>query len=68
MAAEDADTCAAEPGCNHQKPDVLALEDGQKYNISQLDDGALEPLLEFAFNGTTTEGIPETYRSLAIED
>jgi hypothetical protein len=62
------DTCAAKSGCKTQKPDVLGLADGQQYNISQLEDGLLEPLMELAFNGTTTDGIPEMYRSLAIKD
>ena len=62
------DTCAARSDCVTQKPDLLALEDGKQYDISQLDDSLLKPLIEFAFNGTTTDGIPAVYESLAIAD
>jgi len=60
------DTCAVSSDCNPQKPDLLVLGDGKQYDISQLDDSLLNPLIEFAFNGTTTEEIPAIYESLAI--
>jgi hypothetical protein len=53
--------------CTPQKPNVLALADGQQYDISQLEDTLLKPLVDLALNGTTVEGIPEAYKSLAIE-
>jgi hypothetical protein len=61
------DTCDAESTCNPVKPDAFALGDGQKYDISQLDDVLLSPLIEFAFNGTTADVIPEVYKDLALE-
>lgn len=63
----DEDSCATESRCNPQTADVLALVDGQKYDISQLDDTLLEPLVEFALNGSTTEDVPEVYKVLEIE-
>jgi hypothetical protein len=48
------------------KPDLLVLEDGQRYNISGLDDTLLNPLVEYAFNGSTADAIPEVYKNIAI--
>jgi hypothetical protein len=62
------DTCPSDTGCNPQKPDLLSLEDGQKYDIAGLDDKDLKPLLEYARNGTSAEGIPELYKVLAIKE
>ncbi|KAJ4986537.1 hypothetical protein SVAN01_07973 [Stagonosporopsis vannaccii] len=55
-----------EQACISQKPDVLALGDGQRYNISQLEDSMLEPLVELAFNGSGVESIPAIYDDLKI--
>jgi len=65
-AARD-ETCAAGMECTPVKPDVLALYDGQKYDISELQDDMLKPLAEFAFNGTAAKDIPEVYKPLEIE-
>lgn len=61
-------SCPSDTGCNPQKPDLLSLEDGQKYDIAGLDDRDLESLLEYAYNGTSAEGIPEMYKVLAIKE
>jgi hypothetical protein len=53
--------------CNPQKPNILVLADGQRYDISQLDDNLLKSLVEFTSDGTAIEGIPEAFKSLAIE-
>ena len=60
------DACPAEQsGCISQRPDLLALEDGKRYDISQMEDNEREALIELAFNGTTTEGIPALYEKFA---
>lgn len=54
--------------CKSVKPDVVSLADGQKYDISGLDDELVKELVDFAFNGTTTEDIPAAYAGLAIQE
>jgi hypothetical protein len=61
------DTCDAESTCNPVKPDTLVLGDGQKYDISELDDALLNPPIEYAFNGSSADAIPAIYEALALE-
>lgn len=57
------ETCDAGQTCNSsQKPNVLGLEDGQKYDIADMQDSLLHPLIEFAFNGTAAADIPQVYK------
>ncbi|KAH6625726.1 hypothetical protein C7974DRAFT_377197 [Boeremia exigua] len=56
----------AETGCTPQKPNVLALEDGQRYNISGMNDSQLQPLLKLAVGGAAIDGIPAIYGSFVI--
>jgi hypothetical protein len=48
------------------RPNLLSLEDGQQFDVSQLDDAQYEALTELAFNHALTDGIPEVYKSFAI--
>jgi hypothetical protein len=64
---EDACEAEAEHTCMETvKPDMLSLEDGQKYNIADMDMDLLKPLTALAFNGTLTAGIPAVYQKFEI--
>ena len=49
-------------------PDVLAIDEDNQFDISQLEVGSekLETLYDFVFNGTAPEHIPEVYHEIAI--
>jgi hypothetical protein len=64
---DDACEAQAQQTCMETvKPDTLSLEDGQKYHVADMDMELLEPLVDLAFNGTLTEGIPAVYEKYEI--
>jgi hypothetical protein len=46
-----------------KKVDTLKLEAGQEYDISGMDDGVLDQLLELAKNGTVAAELPEVFKA-----
>ncbi|KAF2788439.1 hypothetical protein K505DRAFT_255545 [Melanomma pulvis-pyrius CBS 109.77] len=62
-------TCETGQTCKSpQKPDLLGLEDGQKYQIADMEDHLLDVLIDFAFNGTTAADIPAVYEKFEIKE
>jgi hypothetical protein len=50
----------AEQEC--QKPDTLILEDGQEYDITNMDSSVLDEFVALAANVADAEKMPEAFR------
>lgn len=44
-----------------QKPDVLVLDNGAKYQLDGMDDGLFNELYAHALNGTAMEDISDAF-------
>ena len=59
--------CGSTPEtCTPVMPDVLSLDDGQKYNIVDMDYGLVEELAGLAQNGSVAADIPEAFKAFEI--
>jgi len=49
-----------------QKPDNFVSASGQRYNLTDMEDGQMEELISFAKNHTAAEDLPEIYQQFEI--
>ncbi|TEA10529.1 hypothetical protein C8034_v009556 [Colletotrichum sidae] len=64
-------TCAAGSCAFQQKPDTLLMEDGGKYDLTQLEGAAFTELMQYvlaiAGSGANTTDIPEQFNAYKLD-